>query len=100
MKIFWGAPCKTPYTVPTSTVGHYFRPDDHEQAQRWPECIGVWETVREFVQELDPDVLAAIAIAERNRLPVFGCAPMARGHRLSSYLCAGVRLDHESYTVD
>lgn len=100
LKVFWGAPCKTPYTIPTSTVGHYFRPDDHEKAQLWPECVGVWETVREFIQELDQDVLSAIEIAERNRLPVFGCAPMAQGHRLTSYLCGGIRLDHESYTAD
>ncbi|MFR6161646.1 MAG: hypothetical protein ACLUJR_00435 [Mediterraneibacter gnavus] len=33
----------------------------------------------------------------KNRLPVFGCAPMARGNDLNGYLCAGVRLDHESY---
>jgi adenine deaminase len=99
LKIFWGAPCKTPYTIPTSTVGHYFRPSDHAEAQRWPECVGVWETVREFIQELDADVLEALAIAERNRLPVFGCAPMAAGDKLTSYLCAGIRLDHESYSA-
>lgn len=100
LKVFWGAPCKTPYTFPTSTVGHYFRTTDHRKAQRWPECVGVWETVREFVQELDREVLGAIEIAERNRLPVFGCAPMARGDTLTSYLCGGIRLDHESYSAE
>jgi adenine deaminase len=97
LKVFWGAPCKTPYTIPTSTVGYYFGPDDHRVTQQWPECIGVWETVREFVQEEDEAVLAAIQIARQNRLPVFGCAPMAHGLDLSSYLSAGIRLDHESY---
>ena len=29
LKVFWGAPCKTPYTIPTSTVGYYFGPEDH-----------------------------------------------------------------------
>jgi len=100
LRVFWGAPCKTPYTIPTSTVGYRFGPEDHEVAQRWPECVGVWETVREFVQEQDEDVLAAIAIARRNRLPVLGCAPMARGTSLSSYLSAGIRYDHESYDAD
>jgi adenine deaminase len=99
LRVFWGAPCKTPYTLPTSTVGHYFGPDDHRIGQLWPECIGVWETVREFVTTGDEDVLAALEIARDNRLPVFGCAPMARGIELSSFLCAGVRLDHESYDV-
>ncbi len=97
LRVFWGAPCKTPYTLPTSTVGHYFGPDDHHISQQWPECVGVWETVREFVTGADKDVLAAMTIARQNRLPVFGCAPMATGIELSSYLCSGVRLDHESY---
>ena len=97
LKVFWGAPCKTPYTIPTSTVGYNFGPEDHQVAQQWPECVGVWETVREFVQEEDEAVLAAIQIARQNRLPVLGCAPMARGLDLSSYLSAGIRFDHESY---
>ncbi|MDY0881477.1 adenine deaminase [Dongia soli] len=100
LKVFWGAPCKTPYTLPRSNVGHYFGPEEHRIAHTWPECIGIWETVREFVQELDPDALQALAIAEENRMPVFGCSPMARGTKLNSYLAAGVRLDHESYTAD
>ncbi|MGI9599322.1 MAG: adenine deaminase C-terminal domain-containing protein, partial [Acidimicrobiales bacterium] len=65
--------------------------------QQWPECVGVWETVREFVTTGDEDVLAAMELARENRLPVFGCAPMAGGIELSSYVCSGVRLDHESY---
>jgi adenine deaminase len=97
LRVLWGAPCKTPYTLPTSTVGHYFGPDDHRVGQQWPECVGVWETVREFVTEGDVDVLAAIEIARENRLPVLGCAPMATGIELSAYCCAGIRLDHESY---
>ena len=100
LTIFWGAPCKTPYTVPTSTVGHYFGPDDHKATHDWPECIGVWETVREFIQEQDDDVLAALEIAAKNKLPVFGCAPMCRGQKLASYASAGIRLDHESYGVE
>ena len=100
LKVFWGAPCKTPYTLPRSNVGHYFGPRDHEATHDWSECVGVWETVREFIQELDDDVLAALDIARRSRLPVLGCAPMARGANLNSYLAAGVRLDHESYTAD
>jgi adenine deaminase len=100
LTIHWGAPCKTPYTMPRSTVGHYFGPADHRAAQTWPECVGVWETVREFIQEEDADVLEALEIARTNKLPVFGCAPMCRGHKLASYVSAGIRLDHESYTVE
>ena len=97
LKVFWGAPYKTPYTVPQSTVAYNFTKETHAEVQQWPECFGVWETVREFLQEEDEDTLGAISLAFQNRLPVFGCAPMARGNDLNGYLCAGVRLDHESY---
>lgn len=97
LKVFWGAPYKTPYTFPTSTVSCNFNPDIHKEVQSWPECFGVWETVREAVQELDEDTLGAISLAAGNRLPVFGCAPMVNGKDLNGYLCGGVRLDHESY---
>ncbi len=97
LKVFWGAPYKTPYTFPQSTVAFNFNQEVHAVVQKWPECFGVWETVREYVQEEDEDTLGAIEEAFKNRLPVFGCAPMARGKDLNGYLCAGVRLDHESY---
>lgn len=100
LKVFWGAPCKTPYTLPVSNVGHYFGPEDHRATHHWPECVGIWETVREFIQEMDDKVLSALAIAEKSRLPVLGCSPMARGAKLNSYLQSGVRADHESYTAD
>ena len=73
LKVFWGAPYKTPYTIPKSTVAFNFT-------------------------EEDEDTLGAIVEASKNRLPVFGCAPMAVGNDLNGYLCGGVRLDHESYT--
>lgn len=98
LKVFWGAPHQTPYTIPQSTISFNFTKKVHENVQKWPECFGVWETVREFIQEEDENTLGAIAEASKNRLPVFGCAPMARGKELNGYLCSGVRLDHESYT--
>lgn len=97
LKVFWGAPYKTPYTIPESTVAYNFTKETHKEVQQWPECFGVWETVREFLQEEDENTLGAIAEAAKNRLPVFGCAPMAVGNDLNGYLCGGVRLDHESY---
>lgn len=98
LKVFWGAPYKTPYTIPQSTVAYNFTKETHQEVQKWSECFGVWETVREFLQEEDEDTLGAIAEAYKNRLPVFGCAPMAVGNDLNGYLCGGVRLDHESYS--
>lgn len=100
LRVFWGAPCKTPYTLPMSNVGHYFGPEDHQATHHWPECVGIWETVREFVQEMDEKVLAAIELAEKHRLPILGCSPMCCGTKLNSYLQAGVRADHESYTAE
>lgn len=99
MTIHWGAPCKTPYTMPRSTVNHYFGPDDHRATHEWPECIGIWETVREFIQEEDDDVIEALEIAKKHKLPIFGCSPMCKGSRLAGYASAGIRLDHESYEV-
>ncbi|MBP1761070.1 MAG: ade1, partial [Firmicutes bacterium] len=97
LRVFWGAPYKTPYTIPASTIAGNFNTEIHQRVQQWDECFGVWETVRESIQEEDENALGAIAAASQNRLPVFGCAPMARGNELNGYLCAGVRLDHESY---
>ncbi len=97
LKVFWGAPFKTPYTIPKSTIAFNFDPSVHAKVQQWDRCYGVWEVVREFIQEEDDDTLGAIAEAGKNRLPIFGCAPMARGKDLNAYLCSGVRLDHESY---
>ncbi len=98
LKVFWGAPHQTPYTIPQSTVAFNFTQDVHREVQKWPECFGVWETVREFIQEEDEQTLGAMAIAAENNLPVFGCAPMCQGKDLNGYLATGVRLDHESYT--
>jgi len=99
LTIFWGAPSKLPYTFPESTVGFRFGPGEHAKAQGWPECVGIWETVQEFITEQDDRVLAALDMARRNRLPAFGCAPMAAGSRLAALLRAGIRADHECYSA-
>ncbi|MEV0970769.1 adenine deaminase C-terminal domain-containing protein [Microtetraspora glauca] len=98
MRIWWGAPAKAPYTVPESTVGHTFGPEQHAEAHDWPECVGVWETVQEMVEHGDPAVMDALDLAERHRLPVFGCAPLSDARRIGGLAAAGVRLDHESYS--
>ncbi|MFF8595831.1 adenine deaminase C-terminal domain-containing protein [Streptomyces sp. NPDC015220] len=100
VKIFWGAPFKTPYTLPETTVGFSFGPEEHAETQGWADCFGVWETVAEFVLNRDEKVLRALELAHRNRLPVFGCAPMAATTTINALSAAGVRLDHESYTAE
>ncbi len=99
LSVLWAAPAKMPYTYPESTVGFTFGPQQHRQAQVWPECVGIWETVQEFITERDAAVISALDLAARNRLPVLGCAPMASGPRLATLLCAGVRADHECYSA-
>lgn len=98
MRIWWGAPAKAPYTVPQSTVGHTFGPEQHREAHSWPECVGVWETVQEMVEHNDPDVHQALEMARQDRMPIFGCAPMSDARRIGGLAAAGVRLDHESYS--
>jgi adenine deaminase len=100
LSLFWAAPAKTPYTYPESNVGFKFGLDEHREAQDWPECVGIWETVQEFITERDEKVMSAMDLAVRNRLPVFGCAPLASGRRLAALLCAGIRADHECYSAD
>jgi adenine deaminase len=98
--VFWGAPSKLPYTFPESTVGHTFGPAEHALAQQWPECVGLWETVQEFVFERDPKVLEAMDLAARHRLPVMSCAPLAEGAKIAALACAGFRADHECYSAE
>jgi len=100
MKVFWAAPYKVPYTIPESNVGFRLGPDTHEIAQKWAECHGVWETVTEFITNRDPEVLEVMEMAVRNRLPIFGCAPMADDATIGVLAAAGIRLDHESYSAE
>jgi adenine deaminase len=100
LRLFWAAPFKVPYTLPQSTVGFRLGPAEHRIVQQWPQCYGVWETVSEFVLNKDPDTLDALEQARRNRLPIFGCAPMADREALPVLCAAGTRLDHESYTPE
>ena len=65
LKVFWGAPHQTPYTIPQSTVAFNITKETHREIQKWPECFGVWETVREFIQEEDEETLGAMEVADR-----------------------------------
>ncbi|WEV71898.1 adenine deaminase C-terminal domain-containing protein [Bifidobacterium sp. ESL0790] len=98
LKVFWGLPYKTPYTIPESTISYNVGAADHERWQPKHRCFGVWETVRESVALKDPDTLKAISVAQGLHKPVFGCSPMARGIGLNQFLMSGVHVDHESYS--
>ena len=100
LTVFWGLPFKTPYTVPESTVGFRVDSQTHKQIHPTGLSYGVWETVTEFLENEDPDVLETLEYARAHRIPIFGCNPMLTGKRLNSILTAGLRLDHESYTKE
>ncbi|AUX10969.1 adenine deaminase [Latilactobacillus sakei] len=97
MRVFWGAPFKTPYTIPASTIADNIDSTVQAQLQKRSDVYGVWETVREAVETLDEDTLKTLLSAQDNHVPVWGCAPMATGTKLNEYLMSGVRVDHESY---
>lgn len=97
MRVFWGAPFKTPYTIPASTIADNINADVQAQLQKRADVYGVWETVREAVETLDEETLKTLLSAQDNHQPVWGCAPMATGTKLNEYLMSGVRVDHESY---
>lgn len=98
LKVFWGLPYKTPYTIPKSTISYDVSAKDHEAIQPNENCYGVWETVREAVEMKDPDTLKAILTAQKYHKPIFGCSPMATGKALNQFLMSGVHVDHESYS--
>lgn len=97
LKVFWGLPYRTPYTIPKSTIAYDVTSEDHEKYQKDPKCWGVWETVREAVKTKDPTTMDALTLARNNHQAIFGCSPMARGKDLNEFLMSGVRVDHESY---
>lgn len=100
LRVHWGAPTKAPYTVPESNVGHRFGPAEHAIAQQMPECVGLWETVQEFVEGSDAEYFEVFDMAERNRLKIFGCAPLSDHRRISGLAAIGTAVDHESYSPE
>ena len=107
LRMFFGAPCKLPYTIPPSTLRYTFGPREHLITSQWEENVGVWETLGRFVigspeEKVGPDkqVWKALEIARKKRLPAYGSASMLRGTKLSGYICAGIRSDHEAYSPE
>lgn len=102
LNVFWGSPFRLPYTNPESAVGHRYGAAEHEEAQRWAECIGIWELTPDFLVDHDADTIAGLRLAHANRLGVFGSVPMAAGRMdiVAAHVAAGLRVDHEAYTED
>lgn len=100
LRVHWGAPTKAPYTVPESNVGHRFGPAEHAIAQQMPECVGLWETVQEFVEGSDEEYFEVFDMAAKNRLRIMGCAPLSDHRRISGLAAIGTAVDHESYSPE
>ncbi len=107
LRMFFGAPCKLPYTIPPSTLHYRFGTKEQAITNRWEESVGVWETLGRFVigsadGTVGPDreVWRNLAAAYKQRLPAYGSASMLRGKSLSGYICSGIRSDHEAYSPE
>ncbi|MGD0638370.1 MAG: adenine deaminase C-terminal domain-containing protein [Nitrososphaerales archaeon] len=107
LKVHYGMPSKLPYTIPSSTLAHTFGPREAAIAAGWEATVGVWETGPETVLGSpdggtgpDKEVARTMRLAEERRLQTFGSAPILRGDRLSGFVGAGIRSDHESYTAE
>lgn len=85
LKVFWGLPYKTPYTIPESTIAYDISGKDHQKIQSNPNCYGVWETVREAVQTKDESTIEALLEAQKNHKPILGCSPMTKGKQLNEW---------------
>jgi adenine deaminase len=102
LQVFWAAPFRLPYTLPEATILRPWTPADHEIAQAWPECVGVWELAGPWLERKDPATLEAVRIAARNGLGVYGSVPAA-GDTLdvvAAHVAAGLRIDHEANDPD
>ena len=92
-----GAPCKTPYTLPTSTVGHYFGPDDHRRLSGGPSAWACGRPCASSSPPATPTCSRPWRSPARTACPCSAAAADGHRRRLTSYACAGIRLDHESY---
>lgn len=107
LRMFFGAPCKLPYTIPASTLRYCFGVKEHVKTGRWKENVGVWETIERFTigsgdgkTRPDRGVWKALDMAYRARLPAYGSASVLKGTKLAGYICAGIRSDHEAYSPE
>ena len=97
MEILFGAPSCVPASV-FETAGASL---DSQTVSRLLEDprIGYLSEVMNYpgVINRDPELMAMIAAARKNKKPVDGHAPGLRGEKLGAYVSAGIQTDHESF---
>jgi len=97
LNVFVMIPSCVPAT-PLETSGAVLRADNLKPLLREPWAIGLAEMMNfPGVIFRDPDVLKKIEAARGKRID--GHAPVLTGKRLSAYLVAGIRSDHECTTL-
>ena len=100
LKVFFAGPSRLPYTTPASTVAYRYGLEEHRIAQQWEESVGIWEYMSDSVVDFDETVYPVADLTVANRQTLHGHSPAARGRVLSAHVAAGMRTDHESYTLD
>ena len=97
---FFGAPSCVPAT-PFETAGAALGPAEVETLLSRPDILYLSEMMNfPGVVNGDPEVMAKLELARRFGKPVDGHAPGLRGEALAKYVAAGIRNDHECYTLD
>ena len=98
-KFFFGAPSCVPATT-FETAGAHLGPAEVEALLARPEILYLSEMMNfPGVIHGDAEVQAKLALARRAGKPVDGHAPGLRGEGLAAYVAAGIRNDHECFTL-
>jgi len=100
MEILFGAPSCVPASV-FETAGANLNSLAVSKLLEDPR-IGYLSEVMNYpgVIHRDPELMAMIAAARKNKKPVDGHAPGLRGEKLKAYITAGIQTDHESFTFE
>lgn len=99
-KFFFGAPSCVPATT-FETAGAHLGPAEVEALLARPEILYLSEMMNfPGVIHQDPEVMAKLDAARRLGKPVDGHAPGLRGEGLAAYAAAGIRNDHECFTLE
>lgn len=99
LNIFFGAPSCVPAT-PFETAGAKLGPAEVGELLQREEILYLSEMMNfPGVVHGDPEVLEKISLAKKYGKPVDGHAPGLGGEDLATYVAAGIRNDHECFTL-
>jgi len=100
LKIFFGAPSCVPAT-PFESSGASIGPDEIKELLSQKDIKYLSEMMNyPGVINGDPDVLKKLEYAKFYKKPVDGHSPGLKGKDLDKYITAGVKTDHECFTIE